>query len=357
MEIFAWGKYGGFGRATRLIGRELARRGVTVTAIVPQRAGQRPVEDLDGIKVFAFRVSDLGKISRLAQSINADIYHSMEPSLTTYLAMRSMPDHKHLITFRDTRNIADWLIELRYPSANALQVLANWLYEDNFLVHQAVRRADGHYAATKLLIPKARKKYHLPRDPQFLPTPVVVSVPVEKSSTPTVCFVGRWDKRKRPELFFELAKTFPEVRFIAAGRSRDPGYEKRLRTQYAGLKNLEFAGFLDQFQADKLSHLYGKCWVMVNTAAREALPNTFFEAAAHGCAILSAVDPDGFASSFGWHVQHDQFTEGLATLLQNNLWRDRGEAGRQYVLDTFAVDRAIDKHLVIYKQILGESQQ
>jgi len=29
VEIFAWGKYGGFGRATRLIGRELAKRGWT----------------------------------------------------------------------------------------------------------------------------------------------------------------------------------------------------------------------------------------------------------------------------------------------------------------------------------------
>ena len=27
VEIFAWGKYGGFGRATRMIGRELVRRG------------------------------------------------------------------------------------------------------------------------------------------------------------------------------------------------------------------------------------------------------------------------------------------------------------------------------------------
>ena len=33
MEIFAWGKYGGFGRATRMIGKELAKRGVTVTAV------------------------------------------------------------------------------------------------------------------------------------------------------------------------------------------------------------------------------------------------------------------------------------------------------------------------------------
>jgi len=54
VEIFAWGKYGGFGRATRTIGRELAKRGVDVCAVVPLRKGQKPVENLDGITVYGF---------------------------------------------------------------------------------------------------------------------------------------------------------------------------------------------------------------------------------------------------------------------------------------------------------------
>jgi len=54
VEIFAWGKFGGFGRSTRVIGRELVKRGVEVTAIVPQRKGQGPVEMLDGIRYWAF---------------------------------------------------------------------------------------------------------------------------------------------------------------------------------------------------------------------------------------------------------------------------------------------------------------
>ena len=51
-EIFAWGKFGGFGRATRMIGGELVKRGVEVIAVVPQRPGQRAVEQLDGITVL-----------------------------------------------------------------------------------------------------------------------------------------------------------------------------------------------------------------------------------------------------------------------------------------------------------------
>ena len=58
VEIFAWGKYGGFGRATRLIGGALAGRGYQVAAVVPRRAGQAPVEDLDGITVYGYSASN-----------------------------------------------------------------------------------------------------------------------------------------------------------------------------------------------------------------------------------------------------------------------------------------------------------
>lgn len=51
-EIFAWGKYGGFGRATRLIGQELVKSGIQTTAIVPRRTGQKKVEILEVIEVF-----------------------------------------------------------------------------------------------------------------------------------------------------------------------------------------------------------------------------------------------------------------------------------------------------------------
>ena len=86
VEIFAWGKYGGFGRATRLIGRELAKRGVEVTAVVPRREDQKPLEDLDGIRVLGFKFPDLVTARKLLIEADADIYHSQEPSTGTYLA-------------------------------------------------------------------------------------------------------------------------------------------------------------------------------------------------------------------------------------------------------------------------------
>lgn len=355
VEIFAWGKYGGFGRATRIIGRELARRGVQVTAVVPRRGDQLPVEELDGIRVLSFKPHEMlasGKLYRLA---DADIYHSEEPSMGTYLAMRAMPDRKHIITFVDPRELTDWRTEFRLPSLNPAQVIGNWIYEDNALVKSAVRRADGWYAAAKMIAPKARRKYGLTADPLFLPTPVDIPEKVEKAARPTVCFVSRWDKRKRPEIFFELAKSFPEVEFLAAGKSRNPEWDDHLRATYGGLPNLKMLGFIDQFRSDELSKLLGRSWILVNTAAREGLPNAFIEACAHGCAILSAVDPDGFASKFGFHVQDDDFVSGLKTLLEGNRWKELAEQGRAYVRQTFSTEQAINRHLAVYEQLLSRT--
>jgi len=351
VEIFAWGKYGGFGRATRIIGRELVKRGVQVTAVVPRRRGQAPVENLDGINVLSFKPSRFLSAVDLFREANAEIYHSEEPSLGTFLAMRAMPNRKHIITFRDTRDFQDWRTEFSLPSLNPVQVVANWLYEDNWFVRNTVRKADAHFVAANLLIPKARTKYHLHKDPEFLPTPVYLPDNVKKSAEPTVCFVSRWDRRKRPEIFFELARTFPQVRFLAAGKSRDQKWDDYLRSKYRNLPNLEMVGFIDQFRSDELSRLLSQSWILVNTAAREGLPNAFVEAAAHRCAILSAVDPDGFASQFGYHASQDEFEKGLKILLQNNRWMDSAQRGFDYVTSVFACGKSIDRHLAIYNRI------
>jgi hypothetical protein len=115
-------------------------------------------------------------------------------------------------------------------------------------------------------------------------------------------------------------------------------------------------GFIDQFQSQELSNLLGRSWILVNTAMREGLPNAFIEAAAHKCAILSAVDPDGFSLQFGYHASRDDFSQGIETLLRDNLWKERAQSGYDYVRNTFATDLAIDKHLEAYYFVLNKAR-
>jgi glycosyltransferase involved in cell wall biosynthesis len=326
---------------------------VEVFAVVPRRPGQGRVEILDGITVLGFDRATPLRAAALLKQCDADVYHSQEPSFATYLARRVMPTRKHVVTLRDPRELSDWLIELRYPSLNHLQVIANYLYEDNFLVRRAVRRADRLFCAADFLAPKVARKYHLPVEPSLLPTPVLVPPDIRKAERPTVCYLARWDRRKRPELFLELARQFPEVRFVAIGSARDSEFDRRLRSRYADLPNLEMTGHLDPFGSDQLSNLLSQSWIMVNTASREGLPNAFLEAGAHGCAVLSAVDPGGFTSRFGVPVSNDDFAGGLRQLLQGQRWREYGERARAYVRATYEQDLAIDKHLSVYRELLS----
>ncbi|MBI5944773.1 MAG: glycosyltransferase family 4 protein [Chloroflexi bacterium] len=354
VEIFAWGKNGGFGRSTRMIGRELARRGVEVTAVVPRRADQRKVEMLDGIRVLGFEPHQPISALKLFREADADIYHSQEPSFGTYLAKRAMPDRKHVVTFRDTRDFYDRWIEFTNPSLNYLKALASSFYEDNFLVHNAVRSADRWFTASKMLIPKARKKYQLGEDPQFLASPIPFAESAQKSERPLVCFVARLDRIKRPHIFFELAGQFPEVDFVAVGAGQNSSFESQLRMRYASLPNLELRGFVDQFDGSELSDLLSKSWILVNTSLKEALPTSFVEAAGHGCAILSELDPDGFSSNFGYYITDGDYAAGLRALLRDGSWMEKGSLGREYCREVFAVDTSIKNHLKIYESLLAK---
>jgi glycosyltransferase involved in cell wall biosynthesis len=352
VEIFAWGKYGGFGRATRTIGGQLAKRGHQICAVVPRRKGQKKIEILDGMEVFGFSPYFPWSALKLFKKCDAQIYHSCEPSFSSYLAMKAMPNRKHMVTFRDPRDRHDWKMEFDLPSLSKLQVIHNYLYESNYLVKKCIPQMDAVFTIGRHLIPKVKSMYGLKMAPQFLPTPVSISDSIRKSEKPTVCYLARLDRRKRPELFLNLAKNFPNVKFVAMGKSRDKKYDRYLRSKYANVKNLEMTGFINQFESDLHSKILEKSWVMINTATREALPNAFIEAAGHKCAILSSVDSDGFASNFGYFAKSDDFNEGLNFLLENHRWKERGVRGYEYIKNTFESNRVIDLHLEIYRKIL-----
>lgn len=352
VEIFAWGKYGGFGRATRTIGRELLKRGIEVCAVVPQRKGQKPVENLDGITVYGFSSYFPWTARQLLKTCNADIYHSCELSHISYMALKAMPQKKHMVTFRDPRDFKDWWMEFDLPSLNRLQVLLNYFFENNILVQRCIKKMDGVFTIANYLVPKVKKLYHLHADPIFLPTPVAVAEPIEKAPTPTVCYLARLDRRKRPTLFLNLAEKFPHVNFLVVGKSRDKNWETFLHKQYKKFPNIRFTGFIDQFSSDEHARIREKSWISVNAATREAMPNSILESAAARCAILSHVDPDGFASQFGYHAENNDFEEGLRHLLEKDRWRECGEKGYQYVKETFEMNRAIQLHMDIYKKLL-----
>lgn len=360
-EIAGVGLYGGFGCLTRDITRGLAARGIETYVVIPRQGEERPVQSLQGVTILSCPIDtyrDL-KNSRLAtgvfKMIDADVYHSQEPNIGTRVAQIAQPDKRHVVTFQDPRTIEDWrrqwvphrpsrLWELRFQMAYQLRV------------GRAVREADARYCQAKYTVDKAMAIYRLPTRPGFLPNPVdVPQAPGPKASQPTVCFVGRWDAIKRPELFIELASRFSSVKFILMGSDfNDATHDAKLRQQCSRAGNIDAPGWLTPAERNRLLE---QCWILVNTSTKECLPLSYLEACAHGCAVLSHVNADDFASEFGYWAEAgdlEDYQGGLEALLENDRWRERGEKGYEYVKKTHEFGRVVDEHIRVYEEVLSQ---
>jgi glycosyltransferase involved in cell wall biosynthesis len=351
-EIFNWGVYGGFGSYTRYIGKELAKRGFEVFVLVPRRAEQKTIEILDGMVVIGYSNAELfsGKKFLLPQ---ADIYHFIEPFVSAYFVIRATPDSKHLIDFQDPLDKEDIkrFSSENDPLFNDILKRFYFCYIRPLVLKRAVLKADSTITSGKFLIPKIKKMYCLKEDPIVVPPPLRINIPakVNKSPVPTVCFLGRWDPQKRVERFFKLAEKFPHIRFIAAGRATNPQKDKILRKQAPKIANLELPGWVDE---DTKAHILEESWIYVNTSIHEGLPTAFNEASVYRLAVLSAENPDGYASNYGFRVVNDDFESGLDFLLKDDCWKEKGEKGYDYASRVHDPDNFIRRCIQIYEGMI-----
>ena len=346
-EFFGWGRYGGIGRITRDIGAGLVERGTEVTVVVPKGEGQGAVEEAEGMRVHGFPLYSYPFTRPIYRQCDADVYHSQEPSWGSIVATKAMPSSRHMVTCQNPKSEGDW------DRVNRFYPLRRRAFNRFFgeRLKETVRSMDGVYCQARYIRPKVRELYGLEEEPMFLPNPVEAPEGRQrKAGEPTVCFLGRFDGEKRPELFFELARRFPEVEFIALGAPHDGARDARLRAQFQGMRNMVMPGFVGG--PGKLKALE-RSWILVNTSVSECLPVSFLEAAAHSCAILSFVDPDGFASRFGVHVEGLDLDSGLRWLLEGDRWRELGERGRAYVSEVHEKEKVIDLHLEAYEALLA----
>jgi glycosyltransferase involved in cell wall biosynthesis len=163
------------------------------------------------------------------------------------------------------------------------------------------------------------------------------------------------DPQKRYWIFFELAKKFPEIKFIAIGKPNIL-YEERYReivSKYINLPNLEIKGFVSEEEKRKI---LDKCWIMILPSIREGLPIAMLEALAHKCALLSSVNPDGLTERFGYWAKKDDFSEGLRWLLENNRWRRLGKEGYKYVKEAHSLDKVVTELVNRLERLSGQQR-
>jgi len=321
----------------------------------------RKFMEIGGIKVLSYpytytsrstlrHVIDYSKVIPLIKQVNADVYISIDCMVETYLAQKVMPERKHLIWVQDPFDWEDYKLLGSIDPNYRISRIKFWV--TNKLYERAYKRADLILTQAKYYIPKIAKLYHVNPDKViYLPNPVE-DIPdessINKSREPTVCFLGRMDPQKRYWLFFELAKSFPDVEFIAVGKPNLLYEElyKRMVGKYRGLRNLKIAGFVSE---EEKSRILSRSWILCLPSIREGLPIAFLEALAHKCALLSTVNPDNIVERFGYYAKRGDLSEGLKRLLENDEWRMKGELGYSYVIKVHSMSsflKSISKFLL-----------
>jgi glycosyltransferase involved in cell wall biosynthesis len=322
------------------------------------------VEELDGFTVYGYP-SHAGEplVARAIRSrldsihyykkADADIYHSQEVSYNTVAAQIAAPKKPHLITFQDPYDEEEWrrisLVEAGYRMTPTFRIR---LWFERRILADACRKAAALYTQAHFLTPRSRRLYKLDKEPVFLPNPIYVPRrKMNKSPTPTVCFLARWDPQKRVERFLRLARAFPGVNFVAMGQGHIQIMDAEIRKSYQGIPNLRLAGFVGE---EEKSHILEESWALVNTSIREALPVSFLEALAHETPIISGENPDRVTSVYGFHVADGDYASGIRWLLESDDWCVKGRKGRSFVKATYDVDRVVGMHIDAYKRVLSE---
>ena len=372
-DIFHWGKYGGYAKLTRDLGSELVKRNISVSVAVQKFENQRTFERLNGMKIIGYpkipsKLQYLSYFLTYRFLIDCDIFHSTGESIYSYMAMKARPEKKHIITFQDPRDDRDWEEIYTVPNTKDKKILEIWKDDlETFNIssktffrrirekmeYNAVKQSDSLFCQAHYLGKKVKNMFDLSYTPKFLPNPIhIPKKEIKKSEKPTVCFLARLDIIKRPWIFFDLAKEFPDIDFIVMGKSHYPEINQRIGKNYSNIKNLKFRGWTFGNEKDKILE---KSWILINTSIHECLPISFLEALSYKCALLSCQDPDGITSKYGIKTDlynFDSFKNGLSRLIENNLWKKKGKLGYEYVKEIHNVEKVIDEHIKIYENIL-----
>ncbi len=154
-------------------------------------------------------------------------------------------------------------------------------------------------------------------------------------------FAGRLHiKNKGLDTLFEAMRLLPEERLVLAGRGPDEGRLKRMQAEL-GLKNVEFAGFVDE---DRKMELMRKAKLFVLPSRFEGYGIVLLECAAGATpAVVSDIPELGFAVNAGFAVNFrggdsKDLAEKLNLLgglgLENvRLRRQMGENGLRFAAD------------------------
>lgn len=308
------GGFGGYGILAReYIAKYIPNSEIEVEVIIGSNS-KKEIKTItrDGIKIHYLPKNWSSKmdidfiylnlVQKFFKEQKFDVYLSIEMSKIAYEVMRREKDKKLILWVQDPRPDYDWEEIKSVPMSNEYDSYINYYSKWEGRIQSLLKKMNEEkrlilISQGEYLKKKAIDLYKLPKDTkiEYFPNPVVINDNFNiADKKDNVLFLGRLTPVKRPWIYFELAKKFPENIFYVCGQGTEID---KIIEKYKDVKNLKFMGHVSGEDKERLLR---ECKVLVNTSIHEAIPVSFLEAISYGQKVLSCQNPDDITKNNGY---------------------------------------------------------
>jgi glycosyltransferase involved in cell wall biosynthesis len=326
-----------------LLATELAKDSRFSISFVVGDYGQPGTEQIEGVTLYkSLNVNNnlflhSQKIWKALKKANADIYMSEACSLGTTLNAFFCKVNNKVFIYRTAHTRET---DGSYFQQNKLRgIFVKWAFRQaKQLITQNdedVRNISSTLGLSSIVIRNACR--------------ISLTLPEKDGS---ILWVGRSLPIKRPDLFFKLARQFPNKPFvmICTQGSKDGNYDA-LSKEAESIKNLRFLPYVSFHEIDTW---FERASIFVSTSDSEGFPNTFVQSCKAGIPILSLnVNPDGFLDKYhcGYCAEGNWlfFTEKLREWLVTDQAEQLGRNGLDYIKSHHDLSIIIEH----YKKLFG----
>jgi glycosyltransferase involved in cell wall biosynthesis len=317
--------------------------GVTVDGVTVVKC-HAPVQGLPVIRFFHPRLTGLWSALR---RVDADIYYQRAAAAMTGVIALFAKRHRRRFVYAAAHD----LDLARDQTWKIFQRRSGW--RDRQLFQLGLKLADDILAQHAGQVRDCQRWHR--RIPTLVPSCYAAQSGDVADSNGVVLWVSTLRAWKRPELFLELARRLPHVRFrMVGGVSAEAGgglLFARIKEAAATMPNLEFAGFVPFGEID--AH-FNAARVFVNTSDYEGFPNTFLQSWSREIPTVSFCDP-GSALNGAPVVNVAKDLGQMAALVEHLMvddgyWRETGRRVRECYETCHTPTAAMDTYERVFEK-------
>ncbi|MHA1284890.1 MAG: glycosyltransferase family 4 protein, partial [Promethearchaeota archaeon] len=171
-----------------------------------------------------------------------------------------------------------------------------------------------------------------------------------------ILWIARADRIKRPELFIELARQFPNERFtMICPISDDKHFWKTIREKAIKIPNINF---IEMVPFNQIEEYFEKAKIFVNTSRLEGFPNTFIQAFKNYTPVISLeVDPDNLFEKFKCGINcngnFDYMVSKIKVLLENdNVYKEFANNAFKYVKNNHDIKKIVKEWIKVIEKLV-----